>query len=58
LTRQVRHQSRFAFLPILVVSAEAAQTHEAEGLAAGVTGWLRQPVQGDQLLTIVDRLLI
>jgi two-component system, chemotaxis family, chemotaxis protein CheY len=58
LTQQVRHLSQFTFLPILLVSSEDPMAREAEGLAAGVTGWLRPPVQAEQLLTIVDRLLI
>ncbi len=57
LTHQVRAMPAFRFLPVLVVSADGAPAQEAEGLAAGVTGWLSQPVQAEQLLKVVDRLL-
>jgi two-component system chemotaxis response regulator CheY len=58
LARQVRRLPQYAFLPILLVSLDDPLALEAEALAAGVTGWLRQPVQAEQLLTIVNRLLI
>jgi len=57
LTRRVRALPGYQFLPILVVSADASPAHEAEGLAAGVTGWFSQPVQAAQVLEVVGRLL-
>jgi two-component system, chemotaxis family, chemotaxis protein CheY len=57
LTRQVRGMPQYCFLPILVMTPEAALESEAEGLAAGVTGWFSQPFRPEQVLKIVNRLL-
>jgi two-component system, chemotaxis family, chemotaxis protein CheY len=57
LARQFRKLSAYQFLPIVMMSSNRSQSLEAEGLAAGVTGWLNLPVTPEQLQTVINRLL-
>ena len=57
LTKQIRNISLYRFLPIVVLSAIRYKSLEVEGLAAGVTGWLNQPVITEQLQMVINRLL-
>jgi two-component system chemotaxis response regulator CheY len=57
LTKQIRNISLYRFLPIVVLSAIRYKSLEVEGLAAGVTGWLNQPITTEQLQMVINRLL-
>ena len=57
LTRKIKNIPIFRFLPILVLVSKRTKTLETEGLAAGITGWITQPVTADKLKTVINRLL-
>lgn len=51
--RHVRQQPTMRFVPILFLTTESQQTKRAEAKAAGATGWLVKPVNGDELLNTI-----
>ena len=57
LVKQIRNISVYRFIPIVVISSNRSKSLEIEGLAAGVTGWLNQPVTPKRLQIVINRLL-
>jgi len=57
LARRLRADSRFARLPILVLTTEDGDATKASGRSAGVTGWLVKPFHPDTLRDTVRRVL-
>lgn len=57
LTRSLRADARFATLPILVLTTEAAAAVKERGRDAGATGWLGKPFHPDTLRQTVRRVL-
>jgi two-component system chemotaxis response regulator CheY len=53
--REARKTNRFT--PILMLTTESQQTKRDEGKKAGATGWLVKPVQPDDLLSVIKRLV-
>ncbi|MDR9467505.1 response regulator [Marinospirillum sp.] len=56
LIKQAR-QSGLKFTPMLVLTTESQESKRKEARAAGATGWLVKPVQGDQLMQIIKKVL-
>lgn len=55
MIRELRADERTKDLPIVVVSAKAAQSSEqVEGSAFGITDWLAKPIDQEQLLRAVQ----
>jgi two-component system, chemotaxis family, chemotaxis protein CheY len=57
LVKRVRAQVQFQFVPILLLTAEAASAQTPEGRQADATGWFVKPFAPDQLLKMVRRVL-
>ncbi|MGH7263531.1 MAG: response regulator [Candidatus Rokuibacteriota bacterium] len=57
LVRAIRALPLFRFLPILVLTTEAAEEMKERGRAAGATGWMVKPFQAEQLRQVVTRLV-
>ncbi len=53
LVREVRKLSAYRFLPILLLTTESDQAKRDEARAAGATGWLVKPVDGEKLLSVL-----
>lgn len=53
LIKQVRTLPAFKFVPILFLTAESPQEKRAEAKAAGASGWLVKPVNGDELINTI-----
>ena len=53
LIKQVRTLPNFRFVPILFLTTESQQEKRAEAKAAGASGWLVKPVNGDELLNTI-----
>lgn len=53
LIKQVRTLPNFKFVPILFLTTESQQEKRAEAKAAGASGWLVKPVNGDELLNTI-----
>lgn len=51
--RHVRQLPAMRFVPILFLTTESQQSKRAEAKAAGATGWLVKPVNGDELLNTI-----
>jgi two-component system chemotaxis response regulator CheY len=57
LIKNVRANSAFKFIPIIMLTTESQDTKKAEGKAAGATGWIVKPFKPDQLMTVVKKVL-
>jgi two-component system, chemotaxis family, chemotaxis protein CheY len=57
LVRGIRSLASCRFLPVLVLTTESGEDVKQQGRAAGASGWIVKPFQGDQLRTVVGRLL-
>lgn len=53
LVREVRKLAPYRFLPILLLTTESDQAKRDEARAAGATGWLVKPVDGEKLLAVL-----
>lgn len=51
--KQVRQMPTMRFVPILFLTTESQQAKRAEAKAAGASGWLVKPVNGDELLNTI-----
>jgi two-component system chemotaxis response regulator CheY len=57
LIKEVKKQPAFRFMPVLMMTTESQQAKRTEARTAGATGWLVKPVQPDQLLEVLKKLL-
>jgi len=57
LLQQLRAEPRFARLPVVIVSADALNEQVRAGLAAGASAYLTNPIQLEELLHVLERLL-
>lgn len=57
LTRHLRAHPDYRFVPILMLTTEAAESFKAQGKAAGATGWLVKPFDHQKLLGVVKKLI-
>jgi len=57
LVRQVRKMASLRFIPVLMVTTESQQAKRMEAKAAGATGWLVKPVSGNDLITVIRKVL-
>lgn len=55
--RKVRTLGPHRFTPILMLTTESQQTKRDEARQAGATGWLVKPVDGEQLMQVVRKVL-
>ncbi len=53
LVREVRKLALYRFLPILLLTTESDQAKRDEARAAGATGWLVKPVDGEKLMAVL-----
>lgn len=57
LIREVRANSVYRFIPIIMLTTESQDLKKQEGKAAGATGWIVKPFKPDQLLAVVKKVL-
>lgn len=57
LIREIRKLPAYTGVPIIFLSTESDAALKAEAKAAGATGWIVKPFQGDQLLAAVRKVL-
>jgi two-component system chemotaxis response regulator CheY len=57
LIREIRKLPAYTGVPILFLSTESDAALKQEAKAAGATGWIVKPFQGEQLVTAVRRVL-
>jgi len=57
LIKQVRTNSKFKFLPIIMMTTESQEGKKQEGKAAGATGWIVKPFKPEQLLAVAKKVM-
>ena len=57
LIRNVRAMPGLKFIPILTLTTESELAKKNEGKQAGATGWLVKPVSGNDLVTVIRKVL-
>lgn len=57
LIRKVREGGAHRCTPILMLTTESQEARRLEGKAAGATGWIVKPFRGEQLLTVIRKVL-
>jgi two-component system chemotaxis response regulator CheY len=57
LIREIRKLPSYTGVPIIFLSTESDAALKAEAKAAGATGWIVKPFQGEQLLAAVHKVL-
>jgi two-component system chemotaxis response regulator CheY len=57
LIREIRKLPNYTGVPILFLSTESDAAVRQEAKAAGATGWIVKPFQGEQLLAAVKKVL-
>jgi len=57
LIRQVRSMPGLKFIPILTLTTESEAAKRNEGKLAGATGWLVKPVSGNDLVSVMRKVL-
>ncbi|TFL17925.1 response regulator [Jannaschia formosa] len=55
--RGARATPNGAGVPIVMLTTESKPEAKAEGKAAGATGWINKPFDGEKLVTIVKKLV-
>ncbi len=54
---KARGMNGLRFTPILMLTTESQQSKRDEARKAGATGWLVKPVQGEQLMQVIRKVL-
>jgi len=57
LIAAVRKLQGYGFIPILMLTTESQAEKKDAGRKAGATGWIVKPFNGDQLVSVVQRLV-
>lgn len=57
LIRRVRAMAGLKFIPILTLTTESELAKKNEGKQAGATGWLVKPISGNDLVTVIRKVL-
>jgi len=57
LTKKLREQEAYKYIPIIILTTESQNSRMDEGKAAGATGWIVKPFDADKLLAVVNKLI-
>jgi len=57
LIGKVRALPGFRFVPILTLTTESQAAKRDEGRRLGATGWLVKPVNGDELIKVIKKIV-
>lgn len=57
LIKKVRNESKYRFMPIIMLTTESQASKKQEGKAAGATGWIVKPFKPEQLLAVIKKVL-
>lgn len=57
LIRNARAMPGLKFIPILTLTTESEASKRSEGKLAGATGWLVKPVSGNDLVSVMRKVL-
>lgn len=57
LIKNIRSNSKYKFIPIIMLTTESQDSKKMEGKAAGATGWIVKPFKPDQLLAVIKKVI-
>ncbi len=57
LIKAVRTETKFRFIPLVLLTTESQASKKQEGKLAGATGWIVKPFKPEQLLQVVKKVL-
>lgn len=57
LIRAVRANTKYKFIPIVMLTTESQAAKKREGKTAGATGWIVKPFKPKQLLAVIKKVL-
>ncbi len=57
LIKNIRSNSSYRFVPIIMLTTESQDAKKSEGKAAGATGWIIKPFKQEQLLAVVKKVI-
>ncbi|MBV1884390.1 MAG: response regulator [Pseudomonadales bacterium] len=57
LTKELRGNDDYKFVPILMLTTESEKDKKIEGKEAGVTGWIVKPFNPDTLISVIKKVL-
>jgi len=57
LLQAAKQLSHMRFTPVLVLTTETQQDRKAQARSAGAAGWLSKPVQQEQLIQVLKKLV-
>jgi two-component system chemotaxis response regulator CheY len=57
LITALRSLQGYSFIPILMLTTESQPEKKDAGRKAGATGWIVKPFNGNQLLSVVQKLV-
>lgn len=57
LIRELRANSKYKFIPIVMLTTESQGEKKQEGKEAGATGWIVKPFKPEQLVGVVKKVL-
>ena len=57
LIKKVRADSKYKFVPIIMLTTSSQANQKKEGKEAGATGWIVKPFEPKQLLAVVKKVL-
>ena len=52
---EVKSNSKFKFIPVLVLTTESQSSMKSKGKKAGAAGWLVKPFEPQQLIDVVEK---
>jgi two-component system chemotaxis response regulator CheY len=53
--KEVKQDSKFKFIPILILTTESQNEMKQKGKQAGAAGWLVKPFEPQQLLGVIEK---
>ena len=57
LIKQVRQNSKYKFIPIVMLTTESQDSKKQAGKAAGATAWIIKPFKPEQLIGVIKKVL-
>ena len=57
LTRSLRADATYRFIPIILLTTESQEKKKIEGRQAGATAWITKPFKQEQLLYVVKKVI-
>jgi len=57
LIKNVRANTKYKFMPIIMLTTESQDERKQAGKAAGATGWIVKPFKPEQLIGVIKKVL-